>query len=90
MTRFLPWDPVHFPKQTRAQVPSTYGKRKIVTRAFVRTAHRHGIPVDVWTINNQQEMEHLLDMGVNGMMTDALRTLKTVLEARGLSLSYPL
>jgi glycerophosphoryl diester phosphodiesterase len=90
LTRFLPWDPVHFPKQTRAQVPSTYGKRKIVTRAFVRTAHRHGIPVDVWTINNQQEMEHLLDMGVDGMMTDALRTLKTVLEARGLSLSYPL
>lgn len=90
LTRFLPWDPVHFPKQTRAQVPSTYGKRRIVTRAFVRTAHRHGIPVDVWTINDQQEMEHLLDMGVDGMMTDALRTLKTVLEARGLSLSYPL
>lgn len=87
---FLPWDPVSFPKPIRAQVPSTYGKRKIVTRAFVGAAHRHGIPVDVWTINNQQAMEHLLDMGVDGIMTDALRTLKTVLEARGLSLSYPL
>ena len=90
LTSVLPWDPVHFPKHTRAQVPSTYGKRKLVTRAFVRTAHRHNIPVDVWTINNQQEMEHLLDSGVDGIMTDALRTLKTVLEARGLSLSYPL
>jgi glycerophosphoryl diester phosphodiesterase len=90
LTRFLPWDPVTFPKQTRAQVPSTYGKRKIVTPTFVRTAHRHSIPVDVWTINNQQEMERLLDLGVDGVMTDALRTLKTVLEARGLSLSYPL
>jgi glycerophosphoryl diester phosphodiesterase len=90
LTRFLPWDPVNFPKHTRAQVPSTYGRRKIVTRAFVRTAHRHGIPVDVWTINNQQEMEHLLDIDVDGIMTDELRTLKTVLEARGLSLSYPL
>ncbi len=90
LTSFLPWDPVNFPKQTRAQVPSTYGKRKIVTWAFVRTAHRHGIPVDVWTINDQQEMEHLLDIGVDGMMTDELRTLKTVLEARGMSLSYPL
>jgi glycerophosphoryl diester phosphodiesterase len=89
LTRLLPWDPVTFPRHTRAQVPATYGKRTIVTRAFVRTAHRHGIPVDVWTINTQQEMEHLLDLGVDGMMTDALRTLKTVLEARGLSLSYP-
>ncbi len=55
LTSFLPWDPVNFPRQTRAQVPSTYGKRTLVTRAFVRTAHRHGIPVDVWTMNNQQE-----------------------------------
>jgi len=90
LTSFLPWDPVHFPRHTRAQVPSTYGKRKLVTRAFVSTAHRHGIPVDVWTINNQQEMEHLLDSGVDGIMTDALRTLKTVLETHGISLSYPL
>jgi glycerophosphoryl diester phosphodiesterase len=90
LARFLPWDPVTFPRPTRAQVPSTYGKRKLVTRAFVRAAHRHGIPVDVWTINNQQAMGGLLDSGVDGMMTDALRTLKTVLEARGLSLSYPL
>lgn len=90
LTSILPWDPVHFPKHTRAQVPATYGKRTLVTPAFVRTAHRHGIPVDVWTINTQQDMEHLLDSGVDGIMTDALRTLKTVLEARGLSLSYPL
>ena len=90
LTSFLPWNPVHFPRQTRAQVPATYGKRRIVTPAFVRTAHRQGIPVDVWTINNQQEMEHLLDIGVDGIMTDALRTLKTVLEARGMSLTYPL
>ena len=89
LASFLPWDPQHFPKDTRAQVPSTYGKRTLVTPAFVRTAHRHGIPVDAWTINTQQDMEHLLDSGVDGMMTDALRTLKSVLEARGLSLSYP-
>ncbi len=90
LTSFLPCDPVHFPRHTRAQVPSTYGKRTLVTRAFVRSAHRHGIPVDVWTINTRQAMEHLLDSGVDGIMTDTLRTLKTVLEARGMSLSYPL
>ena len=71
-------------------MPTTYGKRRVVSRAFVRTAHRHGIPVDVWTINSQQDMEQLLDLGVDGMMTDALRTLKAVLEARGRSLSFPL
>jgi glycerophosphoryl diester phosphodiesterase len=90
LTSVLPWDPVHFPRQTRAQVPPTYGKRRIVTPAFMRAAHRHGIPVDVWTINTRQEMEYLLDLGVDGIMTDALRTLKAVLEARRLSLSYPL
>jgi glycerophosphoryl diester phosphodiesterase len=90
LTSVLPWDPVSFPKHSRAQVPSTYGKRTLVTPAFVRAAHRHGIPVDVWTINSQQDMEHLLDRGVDGIMTDALHTLKSVLEARGLSLSYPL
>ena len=90
LTSVLPWDPLHFPKCTRAQVPSTYGKRTLVTPAFVRTAHRHGIPIDVWTINNQQDMEYLLDSSVDGIMTDTLRTLKTLLEARGLSLSYPL
>jgi glycerophosphoryl diester phosphodiesterase len=89
LTSLLPWDPAHFPKETRARVPATYRKRTLVTRAFVRTAHRHGISVDVWTINHQQEMEHLLGGG-GGVMTDALRTLKSVLEARGLSLSYPL
>ena len=90
LTSLLPWIPADFPKDTRAQVPATYGKRTLVTRAFVRAAHRHGIPVDVWTINHQQDMEHLLDGGVEGIMTDALRTLKSVLEARDLSLSYPL
>ncbi len=90
LTSFLPWDPMHFPRHARAQVPSTYGNSTLVTRAFVRTAHRHGIPVDVWTINNQPAMEHLLDSGVDGIMTDALRTLKSVLEARGLPLTYPL
>ncbi len=90
LTSFLPWDPMHFPRHARAQVPSTYGNSTVVTRAFVRTAHRHGIPVDVWTINNQPAMEYLLDSGVDGIMTDALRTLKSVLEVCGLSLSYPL
>jgi glycerophosphoryl diester phosphodiesterase len=90
LTRVLPWDPLTFPRPTRAQVPATYGKRRVVSRAFVRAAHRHGIPVDVWTINSRQDMGHLLDMGVDGIMTDALRTLKAVLEARGLSLSFPL
>ncbi len=90
LNSLFPWAPVHFPMETRAQVPAIFGKIRIVTRAFVRTAHLQGIPVDVWTINNRQEMEYLLDIGVDGIMTDALRTLKTVMEARGIPLSYPL
>jgi glycerophosphoryl diester phosphodiesterase len=90
LTSFLPWDPLHFPKDTRAQAPSTYGERTLVTPAFVRTSHRHGISVEVWTMNGQQAMEHLLDSGVDGILTNALRTLKSVLETRRTSPSYPL
>lgn len=52
-----------------------------------RAAHWHSISVDVWIMNTQQAMEQILDLGVDGIMTDALRTLKAMLAARGRSLS---
>lgn len=69
-----------------AQVPERFlGERiPLVTRRFVRTAHRHGIRVHVWTINDAPAMEALLDLGVDGIVTDQPEVLRTVLEQRGL------
>lgn len=65
------------------QVPvSTRGVR-LVTGVLVRAAHRSGLPVHVWTIDDEREMELLLDLGVDGLMTDRIATLRAVLERRG-------
>jgi glycerophosphoryl diester phosphodiesterase len=65
------------------QVPQRWGLFRIDHR-FVNAAHRAGLPVHVWTIDDEAEMEMLLDLGVDGIMTDRPRILKRVMEARGL------
>ncbi|MFE7212121.1 glycerophosphodiester phosphodiesterase [Streptomyces sp. NPDC001698] len=66
-----------------AQVPvSQYGV-PVVDRRFVRTAHARGLHVHVWTINEPALMHRLLDLGVDGIMTDHIDTLRKVMEDRG-------
>lgn len=65
-----------------AQVPPTSGPIPVVTERFVAWAHARGIAVHVWTINERTEMERLLDVGVDGIMTDDCELLKQVLESR--------
>ena len=55
----------------------------MVTERFIRRAHRHGIEVHVWTIDDADEMERLLDLGVDGIITDRPAVLREVLERRG-------
>jgi glycerophosphoryl diester phosphodiesterase len=52
------------------QVPPSFGDRPLVTPRFVEHAHAHGLIVHVWTINEPGEMERLLDLGVDGIMSD--------------------
>ena len=65
------------------QVPVRYGRLPVVTAGFVRRAHRLGRQVHVWTINDSAEMERLLDLGVDGIVSDRLDFLKEVLIRRG-------
>lgn len=65
------------------QVPVRHLKVEIVTPAFIGVAHAAGRPVHVWTIDDPVEMHRLLDMGVDGIMTDRPSVLKQVLQERG-------
>jgi glycerophosphoryl diester phosphodiesterase len=65
------------------QVPIRTGRIRIVTAGFVRAAHRAGLPVHVWTVNEPAAMRELLELGVDGIMTDRPRVLRDVLAERG-------
>jgi glycerophosphoryl diester phosphodiesterase len=65
------------------QVPTHQGRLPLVTDRFVAAAHERGLPVHVWTIDDPEEMTRLLDLGVDGIMTDRPDLLKDVLLARG-------
>jgi len=66
-----------------AQVPVEQGPLTVVNRRAVERAHRRGYQVHVWTIDDPAEMHRLLDLGVDGLMTDRPVVLKDVLTERG-------
>ena len=68
------------------QVPIRSGRIPIVTGVFVRAAHRAGLHVHVWTVNDPATMHEVLDLGVDGIMTDRPRLLRDVLDDRGFHL----
>jgi glycerophosphoryl diester phosphodiesterase len=65
------------------QAPVRRGRLPVADATLVRRAHRAGLQVHVWTIDEADEMRRLLDLGVDGIMTDRPATLKDVLEQRG-------
>lgn len=66
------------------QVPTHRGPVPIVTERFVMAAHRAGLAVHVWTINDEPTIDRLLELGVDGVMSDRLRLLQNVLRRHGL------
>jgi glycerophosphoryl diester phosphodiesterase len=66
-----------------AQVPARVGRRIFVDARYVAAAHRLGVPVHAWTVNEAGEMTRLLDLGVDGIMTDRADVLRDLLIARG-------
>jgi glycerophosphoryl diester phosphodiesterase len=65
------------------QLPTEFLKLPLVTPQLIESAHALGLPVHVWTINRVAEMRRLLDLGVDGIMTDEASLLKQLLEERG-------
>jgi glycerophosphoryl diester phosphodiesterase len=66
-----------------AQLPTHFGESEVVTAPLLAAAHERGMQVHVWTIDDRNEMERLLDLGVDGIMTDRPAVLREVLEQRG-------
>lgn len=66
-----------------AQVPERAGRARLVDERFVTAAHRRGLQVHVWTVDDPADMERLLDLGVDGLMTDRPAVLAEVLRRRG-------
>ena len=65
------------------QVPVLHRGLRVVTAGLLRAAHARGLPVHVWTINDAAEMSRLLDMGVDGLITDRPAVLRDLLIQRG-------
>ncbi|MFI7580412.1 glycerophosphodiester phosphodiesterase family protein [Kocuria kalidii] len=70
------------------QIPRCYRPRggpevRLVTPRFIDFAHRHGIDVHVWTVNETDEMAELLELGVDGIVTDRADRLASLLARRG-------
>lgn len=67
-----------------AQVPYGLGRLPFVTEAFLTQAHELGLHVHAWTVNDPTEMRRLLDLGIDGIMTDELVALRQAMSERGL------
>jgi glycerophosphoryl diester phosphodiesterase len=67
------------PRYQALQVPVQLNGITVVTPEFVAKAHANGLAVHVWTINDRAEMEALIEMGVDGIMTDRPTLLEEVL-----------
>jgi len=66
-----------------AQVPLQLGGRALVDERFLTAAHARDLQVHVWTVDTEDETTALLDLGVDGVMTDRPAMLKELLEKRG-------
>lgn len=64
------------------QIPVRHGLLTLVDRRMLRQAHRRGLEMHVWTVNDEAEMRRLLGLGVDGLITDRPDMLREVLRAR--------
>jgi glycerophosphoryl diester phosphodiesterase len=64
------------------QIPAEFAGRPLVTRELVAFAHTYDVQVHVWTVNDPAEMHRLLDLGVDGIVSDYPSRVCEVVAAR--------
>jgi glycerophosphoryl diester phosphodiesterase len=65
------------------QLPRHSRGLRVIDRKLIESAHAHGLQVHVWTVNSRLEMAELLDLEVDGIITDRPDVLRALLEERG-------
>lgn len=65
------------------QIPEAYEGMPILSEKLLEAAHRLGIEVHIWTVNEVEDMRRVLAMGVDGIMTDYPQRLRKVVEDSG-------
>lgn len=70
------------PRYACFEVPIKHGDTIIVSEKFIQSAHNKDLAVMVWTINDEQTMHNLLDLGVDGLFTDNPQLLIDVVKNR--------
>jgi glycerophosphoryl diester phosphodiesterase len=70
MQALLPGAPPYAPEGDALQIPPEHRGLKLATPEVVAAAHHLGLEVHLWTINNRVEMEEMLSLGVDGIITD--------------------
>jgi glycerophosphoryl diester phosphodiesterase len=68
---------------TRSGVRCVQVPVSMATPSFIGRSHALGLQVHAWTVNDQPSMQRLLDLGVDGIMTDETVALRELLTARG-------
>ena len=63
-------DASYQPKADALQIPPEYYSWKLATPETVAMAHRHGLEVHIWTVNDEASMREMLALGVDGIMSD--------------------
>ncbi len=85
------WRAIHEDREPPAhravafQVPERQGDLVVVDELFVTAAHERGVAVHVWTVNDTASMERLVDLGVDGIISDVPTSLVGVLQRRGVA-----
>lgn len=64
------------------QIPEQQGPVRVVTPRLLRAAHAAGVEVHVWTVNAPADMRRLLDLGVDGLVTDRADVALSVVNGR--------
>ena len=71
------------------QIPMEWDGINLATKGIVDRAHQHGQAVQFWTINERESMDHLIEIGADGIMTDDPILLRDAVLEAGFELPEP-
>ena len=61
---------MYSPEENALLVPKTFKGRPVITNQFIDAVHHRHLKVAVWTVNSEEDMKQLIDLGVDGILTD--------------------